>query len=140
MKTSKFWIRSSSFQWGVFIFLAAEKTTFLEAGYNFKTGQPVTILGHIQACPNRFLAQKTCAILRKGGQGQVMIAPWGGKLDPCMFNRKYWSEPRKHDKKRHRAAAANKLVPILATRRASKDGCRFRCILCALRCRPGQSR
>ena len=61
-----------------------------------------------------------------------MIAPWGGKLDPCMFNRKYWSEPRKHDKKRHRAAAANKLVPILATRRASKDGCRFRCILCAV--------
>ena len=33
-----------------------------------------------------------------------------------------------------RAAAASKLVPILAPRRASKDGCRFRCIfiLCAV--------
>jgi len=33
------------------------------------------------------------------------------------------------------AAAASKLVPILpilAPRRASKDGCRFRCILCAV--------
>jgi len=31
-----------------------------------------------------------------------------------MF-KKYWSEPRKHDRKSHRAATANKLVPILAT-------------------------
>ena len=30
------------------------------------------------------------------------------------------------------AAAASKLVPILAPRWASKDGCRFRCILCAI--------
>jgi len=47
---------------------------------------------------------------------------------------RYWSEPRKHDRKRHtsRAATANKLVPILATRRVSKDGCRFRCTLCAV--------
>ena len=27
-KTPKFWIRNSSFQWGIFIFLAAEKPTF----------------------------------------------------------------------------------------------------------------
>ena len=27
-KTAKFWIRNSSFQWGMFIFLAAEKLTF----------------------------------------------------------------------------------------------------------------
>ena len=58
-----------------------------------------------------------------------------------MFKRKYWNEPKRHtekdsQKKAHptqkktrkktqssqRAAAASKLVPILATRRASKDG------------------
>ena len=32
-------------------------------GYNFKIGQPETILGHIQASPTRFLAQKTFVIL-----------------------------------------------------------------------------
>jgi len=65
--------------------------------------------------------------------------------------RKYWSEPKRHtdkdaQKKAHptqkktqkktqstqRAAAANKLVPILANRRASKDGCRFCCIYACL--------
>ena len=62
-----------------------------------------------------------------------------------MFKRRYWSEPKRHRKrhgkrhrKRHRAvssqraAAASELVPILAPRRASKDGCRFRCVLCAV--------
>ncbi len=29
---------ASCFQWGIFIFLAAEKLTFLGGGYNFKTG------------------------------------------------------------------------------------------------------
>ena len=37
-KTPKFWIRNSIFQWGIFIFLAAEKLTFFGGGYNFKTG------------------------------------------------------------------------------------------------------
>ena len=37
-KTPKFWIRNSSFQWGIFIFLAAGKLTFFGGGYNFKTG------------------------------------------------------------------------------------------------------
>ena len=30
--------RENSFQWGIFIFLAAEKPTFGGEGYNFKTG------------------------------------------------------------------------------------------------------
>ena len=34
-------------------------------GYNCKTGEPVTILGHIHACPTRFLAQKTFVIFKK---------------------------------------------------------------------------
>ena len=68
----------------------------------------------------------------------VSVAPIAFKrsttafLPAYMLNKKYWSEPRRHDRKRHRAAAANKLVPILATRRASKDGCRFRCVLCVV--------
>ena len=33
----KKWIRNSSFQWGIFIFSAAGKLTFL-GGYDFKTG------------------------------------------------------------------------------------------------------
>ena len=33
----KFWIRNNSFQLEIFIFLAAEKLTFLGGGYNFKT-------------------------------------------------------------------------------------------------------
>ena len=49
---------------GNFHFLAAEKQTFWGGG-NFKTGLPVIILGHIQACPTRLLAQKTFDILRK---------------------------------------------------------------------------
>jgi len=31
-------IRNNSFQWGIFIFLAAEKLIFFRGGYNFKTG------------------------------------------------------------------------------------------------------
>ena len=58
-------------------FFGRGKTNF-GGGYNFTTGQPVTTLGHIQACPNRLLAQKTCVILRNGSQ--VMMASWGGKL------------------------------------------------------------
>ena len=30
--------QENSFQWGIFIFLAAGKLTFLGGGYNFKTG------------------------------------------------------------------------------------------------------
>ena len=44
----------------------------------------------------------------------------------CLINSTGMNR-EKHDRKRLRAATANKLVPILATRRASKDGCRFRC-------------
>ena len=36
------------------------KTQLFVGGYNFKTGQPVSILGHVQACPTHFSAQKTC--------------------------------------------------------------------------------
>ena len=32
------WACASRFQWGIFIFLAAEKLTFGGGGYNFKTG------------------------------------------------------------------------------------------------------
>jgi len=35
----------------------------------------VTILGHIQACPTRFLAQKTFFILKKGGQKKSFSWP-----------------------------------------------------------------
>ena len=35
-KTPKKWIKNSSFQWGIFIFLAAEKLTFLGGGINSK--------------------------------------------------------------------------------------------------------
>ena len=44
--------------------ILAEKKN-AKSGYNFKTGYPVTILGNIQAYPNRVLAQKMCVILRK---------------------------------------------------------------------------
>ena len=42
-----------------------KKPILLEGGYNFKTGQPMSILGHVQACPDRYLAQKTSVILKK---------------------------------------------------------------------------
>ena len=60
--------RKSSFQWEISKFLAAEiKPTFVcVGGYNFKTGLPVSILGHIQAWANLFLAQNTSVILKKG--------------------------------------------------------------------------
>jgi len=35
---------------------------------------------HIQACPNRFLAQKTCVILRKRWPSNDSFLLWGGKL------------------------------------------------------------
>ena len=35
-KTPKKWIKNSSFQWGIFIFLAAEKLTFFGGGINSK--------------------------------------------------------------------------------------------------------
>ena len=57
--------QENSFQWGIFIFLAAGKLPVFGGGYDFKTGWLVTILGHIQACPTRFLAQKTFVILKK---------------------------------------------------------------------------
>ena len=55
------------FSVGNFYFFGRGKTNFLVlgGGYNFKTGFPVTVLGHIQACPTRFLAQKTFVILKK---------------------------------------------------------------------------
>ena len=56
--------QENSFQWGIFIFLTAGKLTFLGGGITSKL-QLVTILGHIQACPTRFLAQKTFVILKK---------------------------------------------------------------------------
>ena len=57
---------------------------------------------------------------------------WSGPKRHRKRHRKRHTRHRKRHRKRHRAAAASKLVPILATRRASKDGCRFRCILCAV--------
>ena len=56
------------FSVGNFHFFGRGKTIFLGGGYNFKTGWAVTIRGHIQACPTRFLAQKTFVISKRGGQ------------------------------------------------------------------------
>ena len=36
------------------------------------------------------------------------------------------------DTEQPQSSSASELVPVLAPRRASKDGCRFRCILCAV--------
>ena len=36
------------------------------------------------------------------------------------------------DTEQPKSSSASELVPILAPRRAAKDGCRFRCILCAV--------
>jgi len=55
----------------------------------------------------------------------------------------YWSEPKtqkdtekdtEEDTEQPRSSRSKQttVVPILAPRRASKDGCRFRCILCAV--------
>ena len=68
-KTPKFskrnWIRKTVFS-GEFSFYGRGKTNFFGGGrYNIKNGVPVTILGHIQACPTRFLAQKTFVIFKK---------------------------------------------------------------------------
>ena len=44
-----------------YIVLATRKNELFWGGDNFKTGEPVSILGHIdilQACPTRFFAQK----------------------------------------------------------------------------------
>ena len=51
---------------GNFQFFDRGRANFWE-GYNFKTGQPVSILDHIQAHPNRFFlaAQKLSVILKK---------------------------------------------------------------------------
>ena len=51
---------------GNFHFFDRGRANFWE-GYNFKTGQPVSILDHIQAHPNRFFlaAQKLSVILKK---------------------------------------------------------------------------
>ena len=56
-----------------------------------------------------------------------------------IFKRRcYWSEPKRQkdtendtekDTEQPKSSSASELVPILAPRRASKDGCRFRCIL-----------
>jgi hypothetical protein len=40
----------------------------------------VTILGHIQACPTRFLAQKTFVILYSKKGGQIKNRSWRGEL------------------------------------------------------------
>ena len=57
---------NNSFAWGISISWTPRKSKLLGRGeYNFKIGWPVTIVGHIQACPTHFLAQKTCVILKK---------------------------------------------------------------------------
>ena len=56
---------NSSFAQRIFIVLAAEEPTLWGRGYNFKTGWQVTIVGHVQACSTRFLAQETSVILGK---------------------------------------------------------------------------
>ena len=53
---------NSSFAQRIFIVLAAEEPTLWGRGYNFKTGWQVTIVGHVQACSTRFLAQTTLYI------------------------------------------------------------------------------
>ena len=48
---------------GIFIFWPRRANIW--RGYNLKTDLPVSILGHIQACPTRFLAHKTSVMLKK---------------------------------------------------------------------------
>ena len=43
-----------AFAMGNFHFFGRGKTNFFGEGYKFKTGYPVTILGHIPACPTCF--------------------------------------------------------------------------------------
>jgi len=50
---------------GHFIFWPRNNQLFFGGGNNFKTRWRVAIPGHIQACPTRFLAQKTFVILKK---------------------------------------------------------------------------
>ena len=75
--------------------------------------------------------------------GGVVLAVQGkGDQPACVSNifkrRCYWSEPKRQkdtendtekDTEQPKSSSASELVPILAPRRASKDGCRFRCIL-----------
>ena len=65
-----------------FIFWPRKSQSFGEGG-GFKTGWPVTIVGHIriiQACPTRFLAQEASVILKKGDQIKSFSWQGGGKL------------------------------------------------------------
>ena len=57
------WACASRFQWGIFSFVAAEKLTF--GGVILQNRLASDHPGAIQACPARFLAQKTFVILKK---------------------------------------------------------------------------
>ena len=43
---------------GNFQFIGRGRAVLLGGGDRFKTGWPVTMVGHIQACPTRFLARQ----------------------------------------------------------------------------------
>ena len=69
--------RENSFQWGIFIFLAAGKLTFWGGGITsnwLASDHP----GAYTSMPHPFLAQKTFVILRKRWPNKKLS--WGGQL------------------------------------------------------------
>ena len=76
---------------GISNLLAAEGPT-LGRGYNFKSGWLVSILGHIHACPTRFLVQKTSVISKKrlpnkklSSEGKLVVLTHSVQCCPVLF-------------------------------------------------------
>ena len=78
-RNAQFWPEiiscESSFSPGIFNFLATEPT-FGREEHNFNIGWLGTMLGHIQACPTRFLAQKTFVVLKRNGHTLFWRVPF----------------------------------------------------------------